>query len=121
MFYEEGIIPITNDVMFKALFVNNPDLLKSFLSAALGIEENRIKRITIRNPELPPIYYGGSLSEDEKIREYVRQREKAEQDYRADIVHAEAKGAAKEREKMIARWKVQGKTDEEIAELLADD
>ena len=88
MFYEEGIIPITNDVMFKALFVNNPDLLKS---------------------------------EDEKIREYVRQREKAEQDYRADIVHAEAKGAAKEREKMIARWKAKGKTDEEIAKLLADD
>ena len=65
-----------------------------------------------------------SLSEDEKIREYVRQREKAEMDYRSDMSYAKAEGKAEgiaeERKKLIAKWKAKGMTDEEIAELLAD-
>lgn len=56
------IIPITNDVMFKAMFVRNPDLLKSFLSAALDIPESEITNITIRNPELTPLYYEGKMA-----------------------------------------------------------
>ena len=59
---EREIIPITNDVMFKALFVRNPNLLKSFLSAALEIPESEITNITIRNPELTPLYYEGKMT-----------------------------------------------------------
>ena len=50
------IIPATNDVIFKALFVRNPDLLKSFLSAVLKLNTQEIKNIKIINPELPPNY-----------------------------------------------------------------
>ena len=64
------------------------------------------------------------LSKDEQIREYVRQRKKAEQDYYSEMAHAEARGeargAANERANLIAKWKAKGKTDEEIQELLAD-
>jgi len=268
---ERAIIPVTNDVMFKALFVRNPDLLKSFLIAALKLDSDSVTNITIRNPELTPTYYAGKLtrldilletdgkviniemqvakktdyreralfywarmyndelkegekydetgrcicinilnftmfecseyhssfsvrednrgelltdrmqihfleltkvnkissknesyksdalrlwmqlfkakseeeldmlkdtqieaiqngvkviydlSEDAKIREYVRQREKAEQDYYSDMAHAEEKGAARERAKLIAKWKAKGMTEEEIAELLSDE
>lgn len=34
---ENKIIPVTDHVMFKALFVKNPDLLKSFLISALNL------------------------------------------------------------------------------------
>lgn len=65
-----------------------------------------------------------SLSEDKKIREYVRQREKAEMDYRSDMSYAKAEGKvegkAERDSELIAKWKAKGMTDEEIAELLAD-
>lgn len=59
---EREIIPITNDVMFKALFTRNPDLLKSFLVAALNLDSSSITNIKIRNTELMPDYYEGKLT-----------------------------------------------------------
>lgn len=153
---EVEIIPITNDVMFKALFTQNPDLLKDFLESTLNLPSNTIKSLKFLNFEKIPIYYCGklatldvlveaeertinveiqiakkeeiknglkviySLSEDEKIREYVRQREKAEMDYRSDMSYAKAEGKAERDSELIAKWKAKGMTDEEIAELLAD-
>lgn len=62
------------------------------------------------------------LSADEKIRETIRQREKALLDYRADIKHAmdegEAKGITKRDNQLIAKWRAKGMTDEQIKELL---
>ena len=267
---EVEIIPITNDVMFKVLFTQNPDLLKDFLESTLDLPNNTIKSLRVVNSEKMPIYYGGkltsldilveteertinvemqvarkedfkerslyywariynnelkegvnykqtnrcicinilnfsmfdcpeyhssfsvredkrhelltdklqihfleltkikrisesdktdrenslqlwlqlfkarskgeldmlettgteaikngvkviySLSEDEKIREYVRQREKAEMDYRSDMSYAKAEGKAEIDSVLIAKWKAKGMTDEEIADLLAD-
>ena len=82
----------------------------------INVEIQIAKKEEIKNG-LKVIY---SLSEDEKIREYVRQREKAEMDYRSDMSYAKAEGMAEERKKLIAKWKAKGMTDEEIAELLAD-
>ncbi|MDE5736927.1 MAG: Rpn family recombination-promoting nuclease/putative transposase [Oscillospiraceae bacterium] len=59
---EREIIPVTNDVMFKALFVRNPDLLKSFLVAALNLDSSSITNLKIRNTELTPDYYEGKLT-----------------------------------------------------------
>ncbi|MCR5599522.1 MAG: Rpn family recombination-promoting nuclease/putative transposase [Ruminococcus sp.] len=59
------IIPVTNDVMFKALFVNDDRdyaLLRSFLSAALKIPKNEIVDILIKNPELVPLAYEGKMT-----------------------------------------------------------
>lgn len=71
---ERKIIPVTNDIMFKALFVRNPDLLKSFLVAALNLDSSSITHLKIRNTELTPDYYEGKLTRldilletDEKI------------------------------------------------------
>lgn len=58
------IIPVTNDVMFKALFVKKDGdykILRSFLSAALKIPKSEIVNILIKNPELVPLYYEGKL------------------------------------------------------------
>ncbi|MDE6729148.1 MAG: Rpn family recombination-promoting nuclease/putative transposase [Oscillospiraceae bacterium] len=265
---EREIIPVTNDVMFKALFTRNPDLLKSFLVATLHLDSSSITNIKIRNTELTPDYYEGKLtrldilleadgkiiniemqvarkedykeralfywarmynnelkegetydeigrcicinvlnftmfecsdyhssfsvredtrhelltdrmqihflelpkiekikekfrmenkdilrlwmqlfkaeskeelemleavpveaiqngvhviydlSKDEQIRERVRQREKAEQDYYSDMAHAKAEGRAETYKELIANWKAQGMTEEEIRKLL---
>ena len=58
------------------------------------------------------------LSEDEKLREYIRQREKAEFDYQSDMANAMAEGEKKKEAALIAKWKAKGMTDEEIKELL---
>lgn len=58
------IIPASNDVMFKAIFVKKDGdykLLRSFLSAALKIPKKEIVNILIKNPELVPLYYEGKL------------------------------------------------------------
>ncbi len=59
------IIPVTNDVMFKALFVDDSEdyeLLRSFLSAALMIPKSDIVNILIKNPELVPLAYEGKMT-----------------------------------------------------------
>ena len=48
-----------------------------------------LKKMTTKNE------YVSELSADEQIREYVRQREKALQDYYSDIAVAETKGVEK--------------------------
>ncbi|MDD6827837.1 MAG: Rpn family recombination-promoting nuclease/putative transposase [Oscillospiraceae bacterium] len=264
---EKEIIPVTNDVMFKALFVKCPEALAGFLASALKIERSTIKNVRIKNPELTPSCYEGKLtrldillelyddviniemqvsktadykdrslfywarvyndalkegqsyneskkcicinilnftmfeewkeyhssfsvredthnvrltdkleihfleltkvkkitrdqnevdslklwmqlfkakskeeldmlsnttvddirtsvsviydlSEDEKLREYIRQREKAEFDYQSDMANAMAEGEKKKEAALIAKWKAKGMTDEEIKELL---
>jgi len=50
----------TNDVLFKLLFVRNPDLLKNLVAAMLRIEPKSIKRFRITNSEMPP---AGSIDE----------------------------------------------------------
>ena len=45
---------MTNDILFKMLFVKYPDLLKRLVAELLSIEYKSIKQFTIRNPEMPP-------------------------------------------------------------------
>ena len=96
------------------------DVLVEAEERTINVEIQIAKKEAIKNG-VKVIY---SLSEDEKIREYVRQREKAEMDYRSDMSYAKAEGKAEgmaeERKKLIAKLKNKGMTDEEIAELLAD-
>ena len=47
----------TYDVLFKSLFVKNPDLLKSFVAALLHIPFEGIKQFEIRNSEIPPDWF----------------------------------------------------------------
>lgn len=66
-----------------------------------------------------------SLSEDEKVQEYIRQREIAEADYYSDIFNARAEGIEEGKAKGMAdiiarikKWRAEGKTQEEIDILL---
>jgi len=59
---DEKFFPATNDVIFKALFVKNQELLKAFLSAALEIPVSEMKVLTIKNAEMPPVYIDGKLT-----------------------------------------------------------
>jgi len=45
---------LTNDILFKMLFVRNPDLLKKFAAAFLHVPVKSIKKFEITNPEMPP-------------------------------------------------------------------
>lgn len=70
------------------------------------------------------------MSKDEKMREYIRQRNKAERDYESGLINARrqgraegkaegrAEGITEERKRIIARLKSGGMTDEEISRLL---
>jgi predicted transposase/invertase (TIGR01784 family) len=55
---EELIVRPKLDVVFKALFVQNPNFLKNFLSEALCMPFDDFDKITITNPELLPEQYG---------------------------------------------------------------
>ena len=45
---------LTNDILFKMLFVKYPDLLQRLVAELLSIEYISINEFTIRNPEMPP-------------------------------------------------------------------
>ena len=45
---------LTNDILFKMLFVKYPELLKKLVTELLEIEYNSIEQFNIRNPEIPP-------------------------------------------------------------------
>jgi len=45
---------LTNDILFKMLFVRNPNLLKKFAAAFLHVPVTSIKKFEITNPEMPP-------------------------------------------------------------------
>jgi len=49
---------LTNDILFKMLFVKYPELLKRLVVELLGIEYESIGQFTIRNPEIPPEVMG---------------------------------------------------------------
>ena len=56
------IISASHDVVFKALFVRNPDILKAFLSDVLDLPLTDKDEIVILNPELIPDTPDGKLS-----------------------------------------------------------
>jgi len=45
---------LTNDTLFKMLFVKYPGLLKKLVAVLLGIMHDSISQFEIRNPEMPP-------------------------------------------------------------------
>ena len=45
---------LTNDILFKMLFVQYPHLLKKLVAELLGIPHDDITEFVIRNPEIPP-------------------------------------------------------------------
>ena len=45
---------LTNDLLFKMLFVKYPDLLKRLVAELLGIKYCDIEQFNITNPEMPP-------------------------------------------------------------------
>jgi len=45
---------LTNDLLFKMLFVKYPDLLKRLVAELLGIKYDDIEQFIITNPEMPP-------------------------------------------------------------------
>lgn len=56
------IISASHDVVFKALFVRNPDILRAFLRDILDLPITENDKITILNPELIPDFSDGKLS-----------------------------------------------------------
>jgi len=48
----------TNDVLFKWLFVTNPDLLKRLIAGMLGIQLESIAEFVVTNPDIPPEIIG---------------------------------------------------------------
>ena len=52
------VYKFTNDVLFKWLFVNNPDLLKRLIARMLGILLESISEFVVTNPEIPPDVMG---------------------------------------------------------------
>lgn len=56
------IISASHDVVFKALFVRNPDVLRAFLRDILDLPITDGDKITILNPELIPDFSEGKLS-----------------------------------------------------------
>jgi len=45
---------LTNDLLFKMLFVKYPDLLKRLVAELIGIKYDDIEHFNITNPEMPP-------------------------------------------------------------------
>lgn len=68
------------------------------------------------------------LSEDEKLREYIRQRDKTIRDYNSSMANAEArgraegeaKGRAEEQNRLANNLRKMGMTEEQIKQILAD-
>ena len=56
------IISASHDVVFKALFVRNPDILRAFLSDVLDLSLTDKDEVIILNPELIPDTPDGKLS-----------------------------------------------------------
>lgn len=56
------IISASHDVVFKALFVRNPDILRAFLRDILDLPITDSDRIDILNPEELPESSNGKLS-----------------------------------------------------------
>ena len=48
----------TNDILFKLLFVKNPDLLKRLVAALLSISYESIEALVVNNAETPPEVMG---------------------------------------------------------------
>ena len=46
---------LTNDILFKMMFVQYPDLLKRLVAVLLGVRVEDITQFDISNPEMPPL------------------------------------------------------------------
>lgn len=57
-----NVISAKLDIIFKKLFIENEDLLHSFVASMLDIPAERIRSIKIMNPELPPETVEGKFS-----------------------------------------------------------
>ena len=62
MFTILEIISASHDVVFKALFVRNPDVLRAFLRDVLDLPITDYDKVTVLNPELIPDTSDGKLS-----------------------------------------------------------
>ena len=56
------LMPLTNDVVFKALFGQHDDILKEFLSDTLDIPLGEITGLQVLNPEIVPKTNDGKLT-----------------------------------------------------------
>ena len=73
--------------------------------------------VPIMNKAVNLIY---DMSEDSKIREMARLREKALHDEASALANAKNEGRAEERKKLIEKWRKKGMSDEAIQELLSE-
>jgi len=58
----ERFYTATNDIIFKSLFIENPDILKVFLSTALNIPIKDFGELTVCNTEISPKYVNDKLT-----------------------------------------------------------
>ena len=153
------IISASHDVVFKALFVRNQDILRAFLRDILDLPITDSDRIDILNPEELPESSNGKLSRldihvemanrkfniemqarkkgieavyalnaDTILREKIRQRDKALNDYENDMTTAKMEeeaegrleGRVEERNTLADKWRKKGFTEEQIRDLLGD-
>lgn len=90
---EHKIISPKNDIIFKALFGQNDDILMNFLSDVLSIPLSEIKGLVVANPEIVPTASDGKLTRlDIKLSTTSRnidiEMQKAkEDDYRERILY----------------------------------
>ena len=90
-----------------------------FLNASSEEEFEVLKQtnVPIMNKAVNLIY---DMSEDSKIREMARLREKALHDEASALANAKNEGRAEERKKLIEKWRKKGMSDEAIQELLSE-
>ena len=50
----ELLYKLTNDILFKMMFVQYPDLLKRLVAWLLGVRVEDIKDLAVKNPDIPP-------------------------------------------------------------------
>ncbi len=100
---------------------NRRELWMHFLNANSEEEFEMLKdtKVPIMERAVNVIY---DLSEDTRVRELARMREKALHDEASALANAEnrgrVEGRTEERNFLISKWKTQGMTDEQIIALL---
>jgi len=57
----DKFIPATHDVVFKALFARNTDILKAFLRDVLDLPLSEEDKVLVLNPEIVPLVVDGKL------------------------------------------------------------
>lgn len=98
---------------------NRRELWMQFLNADSEEEFEVLKQtnVPIMNKAVNVIY---DLSEDTRIREMARIREKALHDEASALANAKNEGRAEERNALIEKMRKRGMSEEEIKEFFAD-